>query len=104
MPIFLFLYSSVNKTLECGAHGMSILVMLTVVMETDVATGIAFRIPIVLQFILTAHQSATDPMKTIRNATQDAVTVRALLSLLSLTNTFVYFQNNKSTIRVRAHQ
>jgi len=64
----------VVTTLAYGAHGMSILVMLNVVMETDVAPELANRIPTDLQVILTAHQCVTDPMRTMKNATQDAVT------------------------------
>jgi len=60
--------------LEYGAHGMIILVMLNVVMETDVAPGLANRIPTVLQLIQTAHQCVMDPMRTMKNAMQDAVT------------------------------
>jgi len=70
--------------LEYGALGMNILVMLNVVMETDVAPGLANRIPTVQPHTLTAHQSATDQMKTTRNATQDAVT-RMRNGLLGLT-------------------
>ena len=56
--------------------------MLSAVMDTYVAIGLVNRLLIHQNRILTAYPSAMDPMKIIRNATQDAVTVCAFLTLL----------------------
>ena len=77
------LFSSINhQTQEYGAHGILMDAMLTAVMDTYVAIGLVDRILILKQLTLTAHPSAMDPMKIIRNATQDAVTVCTFFTLI----------------------
>jgi len=59
---------------ESGVNGMMTVAMLTVVMDTDVAIGLANQILTLKHLILTVNQCAMDPMKITQNATQDAVT------------------------------
>jgi len=59
---------------ESGVNGMMTVAMLTVVMDTDVAIGLANQILTLKPLTLTVNQCAMDPMKIIRNAMQDAVT------------------------------
>jgi len=61
------------ETQVFGARGILKNAMLTVVMETDVVTGLANRILTLMSLILIVNQSAMDPMKTLKLATQDAV-------------------------------
>jgi len=68
---------------EYGVNGMMTVVMLTVVMDIDVAIGLANRILMLQHLTLTVNQSAMDPMKIIRSATLDAVT-RTSSGLLGL--------------------
>jgi len=70
-------------TQEYGVNGMMKAVMLSVVMDINVAIGLVNKLLVLLHHMLTAPQSAMVPMKIMKIVTQDAVT-RTSSGLLGL--------------------
>jgi len=64
----------VVETQEYGVNGILKSAMLSVDMAKDAVTGLANRIHMLTNHILTVNQSAMDPMRISKLAAQDAVT------------------------------